>query len=96
MRLDGRGRLRVRSICSSYGHSWYWLNADAPEASRKMPATGISEESVRLAGLSTRAAKPVKVTARETGNRVSVRSTRKMEVCKVSVIYRGCDDTLPI
>jgi hypothetical protein len=23
MRLEGMGRLRVRSICSSKGHSWY-------------------------------------------------------------------------
>jgi hypothetical protein len=59
------------------------LNADAPEASKKIPATGMSEVSVSVTGLRTRAVKAVRVTANETGNLVNIRSTRKMDVCKI-------------
>jgi hypothetical protein len=82
IRLEGIGRFRVRSMRSSHGHSWYWFNEEAPDASMNIPATGISDDHVRSPGLTTRAAKAVNVTASEIGNLVRLRITRKPEVRK--------------
>lgn len=92
IRREGRGRLRVRSIRSSYGHSWYWLNAEAPEASMKIPAMGISADKERCAGLRMKAVNAVNVTASETGNRVRAKTTRSPEVCKWRGVNSGCDE----
>ena len=82
MRREGNGRLRVRSIFSSNGHSWYWLKVEAPDASRNIPATGRSIGKATSPVQMTIAAKAVKVTARETGKRVKIRRSLKLEVCK--------------
>jgi hypothetical protein len=78
---DGIGRLRVRSIRSSKGHSWYWLNAEAPDARRKMPATGQNITVCNSPVARTIAVKAERVTAMDTGNRVRMKMSFKLEEC---------------
>ena len=78
----GIGLRRVRSIFSSQGHSWYWLNAEAPAASRKIPAVTHALSRVASPVFSTIVAKAVKVTARVTGNRIRKKISLKPIVCK--------------
>ena len=85
---DGIGLRRVRPIRSSNGHSWYWLNAEAPDASRKIPVTGQSMAVCSSPVAKTMEVKAEKVTASETGKRVRVMMSLKVEVCTGEKVYR--------
>jgi hypothetical protein len=47
---DGRGLVRVRSILASMYCSWYWFNADAPQASRKTAQTAGTHRWISVMG----------------------------------------------
>jgi hypothetical protein len=62
----GNGRLVVLLIFASYSASWNWLSAEAPEASKKIAATGSSCPNETPCRNTMEAASPENATASET------------------------------
>jgi hypothetical protein len=64
--LDGIGLFFVLSMRSSYSHSWYWLRAEAPPASKKIATIGQNIAKDKFPARITADARAEQVTAKVT------------------------------